>query len=185
MELPDIDDDTLGALVVLLEGLENRKRQPQLGLTYNQEKLLSQYLQKIRFELAASKMPTYPPPVLPKGVASSIPPVMAEPAIFTHWDTVLEKIDSAARVYVEGCRWSQEVESGLMRVFYDVSLRQHKLDETFPDLSVHVEPIFKFVPPGLLKFRLHPKTTMGRRYIVSRQPTVAVSRSTERPDDGP
>jgi hypothetical protein len=170
VQLPDVDEETFGALLHLLEGIENRRPHPQQGLPYHKEKLLAELAQKLRFELAASKMPSDIPAALPKGVASSVPPASNEPEIFMHWDSVLEKIDSASRVYAEGCHWDQEVEAGLQRVFYDISLRQHYLDDSFPDLSIHVEPIFRFTPPGTLTFRLHPKTSLGRRYIVSRQP---------------
>lgn len=173
MQLPDVDDETFGALLQLLEGIENRRPQPQLGLPYHQEKLLADLAQKLRFELAARKMPSDIPVALPMGVASSVPPVFDEPKVFIHWDSVLEKIDSASKAFV-GCAWRSDAESGLQRVFYDISLRQHKLDPSYPDLSVHVEPYFKYTEgTGTLVFRLRPKTTMGRRYIVSRQPQPA------------
>jgi len=121
-------------------------------------------------------MPTHPPPMLPLGVASSMPPEPHEPTIFTHWDSVLEKVGSASKSYVQDPKWapplseerSSEVVTALRRLFHDISLSQYKL-HAMPDLSMHVEPEIRFMAAGVLSFRLQPKTHLGRRYIVSRQ----------------
>lgn len=171
MQLPEVDHETFVALLVLLEGVENRRQYPQEALTYHQEKKLAELVQKMRFGLAAEHMPSDPPAPLPKGVVSSVPPEPHEPTIFSHWDTVMEKADSTWRAQLIGMRMEPETVSAATRIFYDICLRAHQLSPYgFPDLSLHVEPLFKQDSgTEACVVRLAPKTSMGRRYILSRQ----------------